>query len=108
MKRVIRIGGIVGLTVWLLVGATEVAAATRKTSSTKKSTAPATAKASKSNSIARDPYLGAIVVEAATGKVLFDATKKKGFSGHIPGYPDEAMERMRGLIENAIKARRES
>jgi UbiD family decarboxylase len=46
--------------------------------------------------------------QGLTGKVLFDATKKKGFSGHIPGYPDEAMKRMRGLIENALKPRRES
>jgi 3-polyprenyl-4-hydroxybenzoate decarboxylase len=46
--------------------------------------------------------------QGLTGKVLFDATKKKGFSGHIPGYPDEAMKRMRGLIENAMKPRRES
>lgn len=84
MKRVIRIGGIVGLTVWLLVGATEAAAATRKTSSTKKSTASATAKTSKSNSIARNPYLGAIVVDAATGKVLFeDHADAKGYPASV-------------------------
>jgi 2,5-furandicarboxylate decarboxylase 1 len=46
--------------------------------------------------------------QGLTGKLLFDATKKKGFSGHIPGYPDEAMERTQGLIENALKHRRES
>jgi 2,5-furandicarboxylate decarboxylase 1 len=41
-----------------------------------------------------------------TGKVFFDATKKKGFAGHIPGYPDEAMKRMHDVIQNALKQRR--
>lgn len=83
MKRMMRIGGIIGLTVWLLAGATEAPAATRKASSPKKTTAPSTAKA-KSNSIARDPYLGAIVVEAATGKVLFeDKADAKGYPASV-------------------------
>jgi len=46
--------------------------------------------------------------QGLTGKVLFDATKKKGFSGHIPGYPEDAMKRMKELIEKATHRRRES
>lgn len=41
-----------------------------------------------------DPSSGGL-----TGKVLFDATKKAGFGGHIPGYPAEAMARAAQLIK---------
>jgi 2,5-furandicarboxylate decarboxylase 1 len=40
-----------------------------------------------------DPSSGGL-----TGKVLFDATKKANFGGHIPGYPDAAMARAAQLI----------
>jgi UbiD family decarboxylase len=43
-----------------------------------------------------DPSSGGL-----TGKVFFDATKKDGFGGHIPGYPAEAMARARRLIDAA-------
>lgn len=45
-----------------------------------------------------DPSSGGL-----TGKVLFDATKKPGFGGHIPGYPAQAMARAAQLIEAASK-----
>lgn len=46
-------------------------------------TAPAK-KPGKSNSIARDPYLGAIVVDAATGRVLFeDHADAKGYPASV-------------------------
>ena len=40
-----------------------------------------------------DPSSGGL-----TGKVFFDATKKEGFRGKLPLYPDEAMARARELI----------
>jgi 2,5-furandicarboxylate decarboxylase 1 len=45
-----------------------------------------------------DPSSGGL-----TGKVLFDATKKQGFGGSIPGYPAEAMARAAQLITAASK-----
>ena len=46
-----------------------------------------------------DPSSGGL-----TGKVFMDATKKEGFRGQIPGYPDASMERARVAIANALKA----
>jgi 2,5-furandicarboxylate decarboxylase 1 len=43
-----------------------------------------------------DPSSGGL-----TGKVFFDATKKEGFRGQIPGYPAESMERARKAIAAA-------
>lgn len=43
-----------------------------------------------------DPSSGGL-----TGKVFFDATKKQGFGGHMPGYPPEAMARAAQLIKAA-------
>ena len=43
-----------------------------------------------------DPSSGGL-----SGKVIFDATKKQGFGGHIPGYPPEAMARAAELIKAA-------
>ena len=40
-----------------------------------------------------DPSSGGL-----SGKVLLDATKKEGFRGKLPYYPDDAMERARRLI----------
>jgi UbiD family decarboxylase len=43
-----------------------------------------------------DPSSGGL-----TGKLFFDATKKEGFRGHIPEYPEESMARARNAIETA-------
>lgn len=45
-----------------------------------------------------DPSSGGL-----TGKVFIDATMKPGdgFDGHVPGYPDESMERVARLIREA-------
>jgi serine-type D-Ala-D-Ala carboxypeptidase (penicillin-binding protein 5/6) len=49
-----------------------------------KSTASPTAKSPSRKSIARDPWLGAIVVDAATGKVLFeDQADAKGYPASV-------------------------
>lgn len=45
-----------------------------------------------------DPSSGGL-----TGKLLFDATKKAGFGGHIPGYPAAAMARAARLIQAASR-----
>lgn len=46
-----------------------------------------------------DPSSGGL-----TGKVFFDATKKPGFGGHMPGYPSEAMAKAAELIKkNQLK-----
>jgi 3-polyprenyl-4-hydroxybenzoate decarboxylase len=44
-----------------------------------------------------DPSSGSV-----TGKVFFDATKKEGFRGEIPGYPNESIERARTAISKAL------
>jgi 2,5-furandicarboxylate decarboxylase 1 len=46
-----------------------------------------------------DPSSGGL-----TGKVFFDATKKEGFRGRIPDYPNDSMTRARAAIDNAFKA----
>ncbi len=46
-----------------------------------------------------DPSSGGL-----TGKIFFDATKKEGFRGQTPRYPDESMARARAAIDNALKA----
>jgi serine-type D-Ala-D-Ala carboxypeptidase (penicillin-binding protein 5/6) len=57
-------------------------AAAAKSKANASSTAPA--KPQKRNTIARDPYLGAIVVEAATGRVLFqDQPDAKGYPASV-------------------------
>lgn len=40
-----------------------------------------------------------------TGKVLMDATKTGEFTGKIPGFPDEALVRMRAIVDKALAAR---
>ncbi len=46
-----------------------------------------------------DPSSGGL-----TGKIFFDATKKEGFRGQIPVYPDESMARARAAIDKALMA----
>jgi 3-polyprenyl-4-hydroxybenzoate decarboxylase len=47
-----------------------------------------------------DPSSGGL-----SGKVLFDATKKEGFRGKLPYYPEDAMERARQLIAEGMAAK---
>src|SRR5512138_377331 len=59
-----------------------IAAATKSTKTTKSAAAPA--KSARSNSVAKNPYLGAIVVDAGTGKVLFeDHADAKGYPASV-------------------------
>lgn len=73
--------GLVGL---MVAGGPCVHAATAKAPATKKSAAQAPAKAAARATLSRDPYLGAIVVDAATGKVLFeDQADAKGYPASV-------------------------
>lgn len=45
-----------------------------------------------------DPASGGV-----TGKVLIDATRKPGFRGETPAFPDAAMERAAALLEAALR-----
>ncbi len=72
MKRIFKLSGCLGLAAALIAAPPGAQAATRRTTTAKASAAPARAAAPKKAGIARDPYLGAIVVDAATGKVLFE------------------------------------
>jgi len=46
-----------------------------------------------------DPSSGGL-----TGKVFFNATKKVGFRGQIPGFPDAAVTRMRSVLDAHLSA----
>jgi 3-polyprenyl-4-hydroxybenzoate decarboxylase len=46
-----------------------------------------------------DPSSGGL-----SGKVFFDATKKEGFRGRLPTYPEDSMDRARTLIAAAMKS----
>src|SRR5215468_5260136 len=75
MKQINRI--CVGLVLLLVLGQFGVQAAAKKTAKTGKSS-------EKSGVIAKNPYLGAIVVDAATGKVLFeDHADAKGYPASV-------------------------
>jgi D-alanyl-D-alanine carboxypeptidase (penicillin-binding protein 5/6) len=73
---------VTGLLLLLTAGQPTAEAAAAKTS---KSTAAAPAsKSARSKSIARDPWLGAIVLDAATGKVLYeDQADAKGYPASV-------------------------
>jgi serine-type D-Ala-D-Ala carboxypeptidase (penicillin-binding protein 5/6) len=67
-----------GLVLLLLAGEAQAAARSPK------SAPPAAAKSATRRGIARDPWLGAIVVDAATGKVLFeDQADTKGYPASV-------------------------
>jgi len=69
-----------GLLLLLCAGQPMAAAA----ASTAKSTASSTAKSTGRKSIARDPWLGAIVLDATTGKVLYeDQADAKGYPASV-------------------------
>jgi len=79
MKRTARLGLLSGLLLALLILQTEADAAVQKSKSHKESAAKPASK-----TIARNPYLGAIVVDAATGKVLFeDQADAKGYPASV-------------------------
>src|SRR5689334_1587706 len=81
MKQISRV--VIGLVLVLLVGQVAAPAVTRKSKSE-----PATHK----GVVARKPYLGAIVVDATTGKVLFEE------NADVKGYPASVQKLMDLLI----------
>ena len=71
---------------WLITGMALLLSAAQMAAATKaKSTTPSpAAKSARSYTIARDPWLGAIVVDNATGKVLFeDQADAKGYPASV-------------------------
>lgn len=82
MKNTLQAGLWMGLAVLMFVGQPEVRAAAPKGKRAK--TPAASAKTPRRVGIARDPYLGAIVVDAATGKVLVeDKPDAKGYPASV-------------------------
>lgn len=68
----------------LLPGQLSLEAATSKTKKSNAPSSPAKKATSSRKGIARDPYLGAIVVDAATGKVLFEErADEKGYPASV-------------------------
>ncbi|MCX6911186.1 MAG: D-alanyl-D-alanine carboxypeptidase [Verrucomicrobia bacterium] len=87
MNRITQTCLLVGLAGLMAAAQPDVLAASRP--STKK---PATAPATKKHTIAQNPYLGAIVVDAATGNVLFED------KADAKGYPASMLKLMDLLI----------
>lgn len=84
IKRVFQAVARLGLAMFLIVGSPELCAATKPASSGKTSGTSAPAKTAKRPTVSRDPYLGAIVVEAASGRVLFeDQADARGYPASI-------------------------
>jgi D-alanyl-D-alanine carboxypeptidase (penicillin-binding protein 5/6) len=84
MKQKLQTEVLIGLTVLMIAGQPEALAATQKAPTARKPATTATAKPARKASIARDPYLGAIVVDAATGRVLFeDQADAKGYPASV-------------------------
>ena len=72
------------LLLWATAPMSNAAAASSKSSKSAKSTASSTPKSSGRKVISRDPWLGAIVADAATGKVLFeDQADAKGYPASV-------------------------
>ena len=82
MNGIARICLLATLAGWMMIGPSEAWAATKKAAT------PATRK----NTIAQNPYLGAIVVDAATGNVLFED------KADLKGYPASMLKLMDLLI----------
>jgi D-alanyl-D-alanine carboxypeptidase (penicillin-binding protein 5/6) len=92
MKRMALVLLAIGLP-GLLSGWTSPVRAATPNANTRKSTAPApAAKAAPRKAISRDPYLGAIVIDAVTGKVLFED------QADAKGYPASMLKLMDLLI----------
>jgi D-alanyl-D-alanine carboxypeptidase (penicillin-binding protein 5/6) len=68
----------------LLLAAGQPTAEAAAAKTAKSTAAPPANKSARSNSVARDPWLGAIVLDAATGKVLFeDHADAKGYPASV-------------------------
>ncbi len=72
MLQIVRVGWMMGVAVLVFGGAPAAQAAARNPRDTKTSPTPAPSRTPKKASIARNPYVGAIAVDAANGRVLFE------------------------------------
>lgn len=91
MKRKRLLRCFAALTLVLLLAVPPLQAASAKSTATKKTSAGVT-KATSLKRVARNPYLGAIVVEATTGRVLFED------GADAQGYPASMLKLMDLLI----------
>ncbi len=90
MRKYLKTFAIVGVALGLVLAmGSTAAAAQKKPASTTKTTSKAPAK---SFSIAKDPYIGAIAVDASTGRVLFEE------NADTQGYPASTLKLMDLLI----------
>jgi len=97
MNQTLRTWCVVGVAGLLLTGQPPCSAAEKAAKPTAKPAAKPTAKATAKPAapkgvIARDPYIGAIVVDAATGRVLFED------NADTRGYPASMLKLMNMLI----------
>lgn len=89
MRQMMHTSMLIGLAVWMLAGAPAAPAAAPKI---KKTAAPTPAQPAKKGVIARNPYLGAIAIDAASGQVLFED------QADAKGYPASVLKLMNLLI----------
>ena len=87
MKNILRTGLMI-----LLVGAAGTSWAAKKTKTSEANAPAAATKTVKSDSVARDPYLGAIALDAADGRVIFED------NADARGYPASTLKLMDLLI----------
>jgi D-alanyl-D-alanine carboxypeptidase (penicillin-binding protein 5/6) len=90
MKRVLKTSWVMGVAALLAAWQPSVFAATTK--STKAKTTTAAEGTSRSGVVSRNPYLGAIVLDAATGNVLFEE------QADAKGYPASVLKLMDMLV----------
>jgi serine-type D-Ala-D-Ala carboxypeptidase (penicillin-binding protein 5/6) len=84
LKRFLQTGWLFVLVGWGVALPPAVRAAAPKTKGAQTTAAPTTAKPARKTGVARDPYVGAIVVDAANGKVLFeDQADAKGYPASV-------------------------
>lgn len=103
MKHLTRFAVFIGIAALLVIAQPACAAAAKK-----EPAKAAPASAPKKTGIAKDPYIGAIVVDAATGRVLFeDKADAKGYPASVLKLMDlliiiEAIERKQLAFEDPV------
>ena len=81
-----------GLTTWLLAVQPAAGATTRKSANSKATASSTSAAPARTGAISRDPYVGAIAMDAASGQVLCEDR------ADLPGYPASVLKLMDLLI----------
>jgi len=92
MHRMIRVGFTVVWAVWLILSTAPLGAATAPAIKAKTPSNPAATKPAAPSKVARNPYVGAIVVDVASGRVLFEDR------ADTQGYPASVLKLMDLLL----------